>query len=290
MGKTEEVLFNYVRDIIYNPKKAAIDLNEIDESFHDVAKGLTFLNQCLLEVRVLAERLAEGDLESPLPGTHNVIAYPLKALHSSLKHLVWQARQIQKGDLRQTVDFLGDFSKVFNNMRDELKSTRETLESQVFRDPLTMLFNRRYIMAALEHMVKEKKPFSLCFVDLDNLKYINDVLGHLEGDKFIVGVADRLKTDLSEGVVARVGGDEYMALLPKVSEIDATVRMEEICAKLSHFGARPDGKTRYPLSYGVFESKEDDGLSVSQILAEADKRMYALKAKHKASFLNDQRR
>ena len=284
MDRTAEILFAYVRDTIYDPKKASLDLTAIDTGFLDLARGLMLLNKFLIEERELAQKLANGILDVELPDRENVLASPLKALHSSLKHIAWQAKQIEKGDFTQHVDYMGEFADVFNHMAEELKHSRDELEQQAFRDPLTRLYNRRYGMETLKKMLKEGQPFVICFIDLDNLKYINDVLGHSEGDRFIISAARQLEKEFSAGVVARLGGDEFMALISAVSEKECEDRMKRVCAELACFGKRPDGKTRHPLSYGIIEVKKNNKLSASRLLSEADRKMYELKARHKAHF------
>ena len=285
MSKTAEMLFNYVRDIIYEPKKAAIDLSAIDPAFMDLARGLQLLNKFLIEERELAHKLANGILEiDELPGSQNVLAFPLKTLHSSLKHVAWKAKQIEKGDFSQRLDFMGEFADVFNHMADQLKSSREELERHAYRDPLTKVFNRRYGMDSLAKALEQGKVFTICFIDLDNLKYINDVLGHTEGDRFIMTTAEGLDEEFTDGVVARIGGDEFMAILPDGSEEETEKRIERVSLALSEFGQRPDGISRPPLSHGTIEVEAGSKIPASDILAEADKKMYSDKARHKAAY------
>ena len=283
MDKTAEILFNYVRDTIYRPQNASLDLSAVDSGFLELAQGLILLNRFIIEERELAQKLADGVLDIDLPDNQNVIAYPLKSLHASLKHVAWQAKQIEKGDYAQRIDYMGDFAKVFNNMAQHLETSREELEHYAFHDPLTKVYNRRYGMERLDKMLDNKRQFSLCFIDLDNLKYINDVLGHSEGDRFIIGAAEELTKQFKEGVTARLGGDEFM-VLTDFSEKECKDRIDKVCAALADFGKRPDGKTRAALSYGIIEVKKGNKLSASRLLSEADKRMYELKARHKASF------
>ena len=287
--KTGEILSNFVQDMIFQPKKAILDVGSIDEEYRDTAKNLVFLHECLNEVREFAGNLGRGNLDVPALNPKNALVYPLKALHSSLKHIAWQAKQIEKGDLNQTIDSLGEFSKAFNDMRDELKRSRTALETQAYRDPLTMLFNRAYMMKELGQMVGNKNRFSVCFVDLDNLKYINDTFGHGAGDNFIIGVSDRLTSDFPNSIAGRIGGDEFLLLLPEKTEKETKERIRETCLQLAHFAKRDDGKERKPLSFGIVEVKSENELSAGQILAKADAKMYALKAKHKAEFQDERR-
>ena len=119
------ILFNYLRDVIYTPSKAALDLDALPDDFKDFGKGLQFFATCVIEANALAKALSKGDLDTETPPSYNEIAAPLKSLHASLKHLTWQAQQIEKGDYLQNVDFMGDFSKAFNSMSHQLEERRK---------------------------------------------------------------------------------------------------------------------------------------------------------------------
>jgi len=119
------ILFSYIRDIIYRPSKASLDIETLPESFRDFGKGLLYLNSCIDETRSLAMELSRGNLDCKLPPPTNEIASYLKTLHSSLKHLTWQAQQIARGDYHQRVSFMGDFSEAFNNMIGQLDQRRK---------------------------------------------------------------------------------------------------------------------------------------------------------------------
>jgi len=119
------ILFEYLRDVIYNASKAALDIEALPDDFKDFGKGLQFFATCVNEACVLAKALSKGDLDVETPPSYNEIAAPLKSLHASLKHLTWQAQQIEKGDYLQQVDFMGDFSKAFNSMSHQLEERRK---------------------------------------------------------------------------------------------------------------------------------------------------------------------
>jgi len=124
-----ETLSNYLRDVIYKPKNAVLDLEALPEEFRDFGEGLQYFAECVVQARALAQDLAKGDLNNELPSSRNEIAAPLKALHASLKHLTWQAQQIAQGDYHQRVDFMGDFADAFNVMTGQLEE-RRLLETQ----------------------------------------------------------------------------------------------------------------------------------------------------------------
>jgi signal transduction histidine kinase/DNA-binding response OmpR family regulator len=111
-----KTLFDYLRDVIYNPAKAELDPDSLPQEAHNLALGLMFLADCVKETRAFANSLARGDLGAQMPSAGNEIAAPLKTLYSSLKHLTWQAHQIAAGDYSQNVDFMGEFADSFNSM------------------------------------------------------------------------------------------------------------------------------------------------------------------------------
>ncbi len=92
------------------------------------------------------------------------------------------------------------------------------LAHQATHDPLTLLFNRRGALDALEAALAEATPdapVGLLYLDLDRFKHINDTLGHRGGDQFMKVVADRLARSIDPGATAgRIGGDEFIAVLP----------------------------------------------------------------------------
>jgi len=130
MDRTARLLFDYLKDILYHPDKAALDLNELPESFRKFGEGMQFLAECIREEREFAKALAKGDLSQKPPDGNNVIAAPIKALQGSLRHLAWQTSQVAKGDYNQSVDFMGEFSEAFNSMVRQLRERTSSLMSE----------------------------------------------------------------------------------------------------------------------------------------------------------------
>jgi len=139
-----DTLFDYLRDVIYEPAAASLDPEALPEEFRMFAKGLLYFCESVGEARVLSKNLAAGELDCALPSPENEIAAPLKALHAALKHLAWQARQVASGDFKQRVDFMGGFSESFNDMIAQLK--RRSHESANERSRL-----RRHVDLLLAH-------------------------------------------------------------------------------------------------------------------------------------------
>jgi len=155
---TADILFNYLRDIIYDYKNARLDIDTLPEEFHDFAKGLQYFSECLSEARDFSMALAKGDLTAKLPAKGNELAAPLKGLQASLKHLSWQTQQIARGDYMQRIDFMGDFAKSFNMMVELLEEREKRLKSIINRieKKSTSLEQSNRLLTALMHHVPQQ--------------------------------------------------------------------------------------------------------------------------------------
>lgn len=149
-------------------------------------------------------------------------------------------------------------------------------------DPLTKCYNRRHAMFTLrEGIAREKRygtSFSLVYLDMNGLKKINDSAGHLSGDSLLCRFVESLRSVLrSSDMLFRMGGDEFMALLPDTDLEGAVVcahRME--CAAKS---ACPECG-EFPFAFGTVHSKEENS-TADEMLLVADERMYRCKERMK---------
>lgn len=139
-------------------------------------------------------------------------------------------------------------------------------------DALTGLFNRRVLEHRLNEMDKpENWPLSVIFADINGLKLTNDIFGHAAGDELIQKSAQILAQSCREkDVVARIGGDEFVILLPSTSKANAHKLLERI--REGFAGARV-AAVKCSISLGV-ETKTDSDLSLAEILANAENAMY----------------
>jgi diguanylate cyclase (GGDEF)-like protein/PAS domain S-box-containing protein len=114
----------------------------------------------------------------------------------------------------------------------ERKALEKRLQYQAFHDPLTGLPNRQLFVNRLEHALRrtgrQPNQVAVLFMDLDGFKVVNDSLGHEEGDKLLVAVAERLQGCLrSEDTLARFGGDEFIMLLEEIESPDDALRVTQ---------------------------------------------------------------
>lgn len=291
MDKNAKILFDYLNDLIYDPANAQLDLNLLSEDFTELGKGMIFFASNVTAATELAKSLSQGDLNVQLPPPDNEFAAPLKSLHAALKHLTWQTQQIAKGDYNHRIDYLGEFSQAFNSMVEKLKAQEAVqkkyvydLQKTAYIDKLTRLYNRHFGMDTLNEWLKNKMSFVLCFVDIDNLKYVNDKFGHWEGDKYITCVSDALNDFFPGEVISRIGGDEFMLLLKEWSLDDAGEKFESIRNFLLISGTDPNNYIK-SISYGLVFIDQTNQLSAGDILRFADEKMYIYKrGKSKTTF------
>jgi diguanylate cyclase (GGDEF)-like protein len=173
---------------------------------------------------------------------------------------------------------------VLTDVTDEKEQLRE-LENVAYKDMLTGAYNRHFGMKLLNEWIGKKRHFIICFIDMDRLKYVNDVFGHAEGDKYILKVSELLSDFAPDVHVVRLGGDEFMLLASDFTLEEADRRLEELRDELvAEVYVSEDGGVSYKrsLSYGNVEVTEDNAISSGELLSTADEKMYEYKKAHKA--------
>jgi len=153
-------------------------------------------------------------------------------------------------------------------------------------DSLTNIYNRRYFKDLLELDIKKSLRYDISFLlvlfDLNGLKHINDTYGHLAGDKCLSYFAMELKTLVrKQDILARYGGDEFIASFYKCDWKDLTLRIEEF---RNHFNDNPliynDIEIPVSFSYGIAEFPSD-GENYHELVHKADSLMYEAKRQFK---------
>lgn len=147
-------------------------------------------------------------------------------------------------------------------------------------DPLTGLFNRRVLSEHLERQIAERdhqRAFTVALIDLDAFKPINDKFGHAVGDQLLVEVAQRLQRACgNNGIVARMGGDEFAILLSPDSAISSTACADHMLAALVPPCIVQDHVIRVQASIGI-ASWPEDGADAQALFESADRALYAAK-------------
>jgi diguanylate cyclase (GGDEF)-like protein len=163
----------------------------------------------------------------------------------------------------------------------EQRHTRDAAIRLSTVDPLTGLFNRSFFFAAVGREIarcaRSGRGFCLLMMDLDDLKAINDRLGHFQGDRILRGVGEVV----SDGVrridtAARYGGDEFVVLLPETDPTGAFVLAEKIRLGVHAMALDLPDVSHPSISIGVV-SYPGDGRTTDELMISADNAMYASK-------------
>jgi len=170
----------------------------------------------------------------------------------------------------------------------EQKKLEKELEALTITDVLTGLYNRRGFITLAEQQLRQaertKEGIILLFADMDNLKQINDTLGHKMGDLAIIDVATVLREVFRKmDIIARIGGDEFAVLTPRVSWEYADAIKKRLKEKIEEYNARNDRHYDISLSIGLSYYDPERPTSLDGLMAQADSLMYEEKFKRKAS-------
>lgn len=152
------------------------------------------------------------------------------------------------------------------NAQDELRRLAE-------RDELTQLYNRRGFLGAAERRMEAGEPVTLWFLDVDDLKQVNDLHGHDVGDLLLLCVAAALEEVFADAVVARLSGDEF-AVLESAASPEA---LQERRRRLDERLALPAIATGMPLRVSTGTATSQPGQELSDVLSVADAAMYRVK-------------
>lgn len=177
----------------------------------------------------------------------------------------------EKGDLEGAVHVLSDIT--------QNKRTEEELRAMSLRDELTGLLNRRGFLTLAEQQLRlvqrMKKRLVLLFIDLDRMKWINDTLGHPEGDLALKNTAIILKKTFRESdLVSRVGGDEFVVVTVNSFEENTENILARLEKNIAAFNAASQAPYPLSLSIGAVSSDEEEFCAIEALLTKADQRMY----------------
>ncbi|MEN6349115.1 MAG: sensor domain-containing diguanylate cyclase [Syntrophomonas sp.] len=168
------------------------------------------------------------------------------------------------------------------------KVTEESMKQMAFYDALTGLPNRTMFANYFSHCQASSLHFSqklaILFIDLDSFKAVNDTLGHDTGDLLLIAVATRLKALLrGSDLLSRIGGDEFVALLTRVSEESIQGIAPRIIEAFSE--PFPAGQHRLVMGASIGISiYPDDGKDLETLMHNADQAMYQAKRQGKNNF------
>jgi diguanylate cyclase (GGDEF)-like protein/PAS domain S-box-containing protein len=159
------------------------------------------------------------------------------------------------------------------------KKYEEELHLYATTDAMTGVLNRRTGLEMLDQHIRisKRRPmkFTICYVDINNLKYVNDNFGHLDGDFMILKVVETIKANLREAdIVCRLGGDEFMIIFIDCNETQARAIMERITKALDDYNKKKEKPYLITVSKGFAEYIPGEDINAEELIALADIEMY----------------
>ncbi|MEG0150637.1 MAG: diguanylate cyclase [Comamonas sp.] len=225
------------------------------------------LSQDIKRLASAARAIHDGDQGAEIPLTHSSreISHLSRMLHSSIAKLKASHDAMEAQVAERTL---------------QLQKANAELELLAHSDPLTGLLNRRgfdaRMLYALALAKRGNRPLSLLAMDIDHFKSVNDVFGHEVGDMVLQCVAQVLKSRLRvSDVLARMGGEEFIALLPDTS-LDTAMELAEELRTRMESAPMPHGQ-QVTLSIGV-SCLSDTDMEASGLLRRSDEALYNAKA------------
>lgn len=208
-----------------------------------------------------------------------IIAYrissPIRKLSKITKDII-EFNYSTEMEIPPSNDEIGELAENFENMRQKIKSL-------VTEDPLTRIYNRRFVMHIFDLAVlkanRDHTPLCCIMMDIDYFKKVNDTYGHQAGDAVLMAVGKALK-EISRDydTPARYGGEEFLCLLPETTLADAIVIAERIAGAVKQLVITVDNKElRCTMSLGVAEFLPEQADTTDKIIHNADKALYQAK-------------
>lgn len=217
-------------------------------------------------------------------------------LYSVMAAIVWDYSNVLAGEVLSLpafyiwngsvrLAFFLTVSSLLRQLRDLLRREREFSR----RDYRTGLWNARAFKEhlAMEHLraLRHEQPFSLAFLDLDHFKAVNDTMGHEEGDRVLLQVAETLKAGLRRSdIIARLGGDEFVVILPDCGLEAAKQVAEKIVHSIREMSQKHDWPVTASVGVLVHSSPQRDD-NLKDLLRLSDELMYRVKQKGRDSFI-----
>jgi diguanylate cyclase (GGDEF)-like protein/PAS domain S-box-containing protein len=238
--------------------------------------------------------VAAGDTSAQcghvLPGRYSYFCLPLLSLGESAGVLHFQT--IDSEELSEPLILFGSMFADQVGLSIANLRLREALRNQSIRDPLTGLFNRRYLEETLEREVRRatraQQTLGVLMLDLDHFKNFNDTYGHEAGDTVLRETAVLLTRSVrAEDIVCRFGGEEFVIILPTADLDAARARAERICSKLREVTVLHQGRSvgKITVSVGV-AALPRHGVTPSLLLDAADGALYRAKREGRDRVVN----
>ncbi|MGM0641395.1 MAG: diguanylate cyclase domain-containing protein [Thermotogota bacterium] len=292
----------YFRDITLEKQKQK-ELKMFREAVNDAGYGIyitdingviKFVNPALIAITKYSEEYLIGQKTNIWKSEENTKDYYNKMWETILNGKTWEdniinkrkngeeyyAHQIiapvknEKGEIENFVAIQEDIT--------EQKYIEEKLYEYATFDEMTGALNRRVGLEKIKKYVEMSKNsdfnFSICFLDVNYLKQINDTLGHKYGDSLLRKTANFIKKNIrSDDSFARMGGDEFLILFPECNQKQAEEIYKRIFSEAEEYNKSRFSPFNISFSEGIVEFNKDKHKNFDDILTEVDIKMYEKK-------------
>ncbi len=230
-----------------------------------ISKGFT---HSILRLADTVEKLGKGELDTAVAvdsgGELEVLEKGVSAMASRLKSMVDQLESYSHG------------------LENEVKRRTEELELLSVTDELTGLFNRRYLnrimQEELSRCLRYGTNLSVCLLDVDHFKRINDYFGHQVGDDVLVSLANLLESSIRDtDIVGRFGGEEFVLIMPNTGLEEALLVADKIRMLVQKIIVLDGGALPVTVSIGVVGCVESQIKSLNEFISKADRALYSAK-------------
>ena len=225
------------------------------------------------------ERFADNPLVTGEPGIRFYAGMPLRYLNGAkLGTLCIIDREPRSLDDEELT--------MFRDLADIAESEISAIHLASI-DELTRISNRRGFVITAQNSIslcaRQGLPVSLVYFDLDKFKSINDRYGHSEGDQALIAFADLMsKTFRESDICARIGGDEFVALLTGAGETRAVEVVKRFRGQVEAFNALADRGYQIKFTDGIVTARPHSGSKIRDLLRDADAAMYEKKRRNQA--------
>lgn len=233
----------------------------------------------LIDMALAGKKLSEENYEKLEQDGDTFVGITKKGILKGKKRVLW-------GKATRFYDAEGNVLGAMEIVRDitEMKEKEEALKKLAERDALTNAYNRRMLYTLLkremDRIKRSGKTITVIYIDIDNLRLINNTYGHKIGDYVLTETVNALFSYLRKtDIVARIGGDEFVVVMPEIKKEDAENVINRIRNILSVENAHLPFKMDF--SFGAFQISPEEMQDADNIISFADKEMYRMKNKKK---------
>lgn len=282
--------FNAMGDgiVVIDPNKTILDINPAAANlFGKPAAVLCGQPLQIASLLAVADQDGAHQVELNGPGSRSILevrAFPIRESGVTLGGRLLVLRDISRQ--RRAEEALHQAYMQLKTRIDEIETLQDTLREQALHDPLTGLYNRRYLEETLDREIsraeREQQPLTFALIDLDNFKSINDRFGHIAGDQVLCALADLLRRYCRQAdIVCRLGGEEFIVVLPSADQRNGWMRLELLRRRFADLRYQADSvafSATFSCGIACYPS---DGNGFAKLYQLADMALYEAKAQGK---------